>query len=183
MDFVGQIGTEAYVSVNVGSGTVEEAADWLAYMTADQRRPPGHERAANGHPEPYKVKYLGLGNESWGCGGDMRPEYYIDLMKRFARFARNYNPAQQTGRHDAAHRGRADRRRHALYRSGDEGLEPARLELDDRGAVAAQLHAFRNGRLRLPSTEFGEDDYALILQDDAEDGRADRQAFGDHGQI
>src|SRR5678809_1281236 len=81
MDFARQIGSEAYVSVNVGSGTLEEASDWLAYMTADQRSSAGADRAANGHAEPYKVEFLGLGNESWGCGGNMRPQYYTDLMK------------------------------------------------------------------------------------------------------
>ncbi|MDR7114689.1 alpha-L-arabinofuranosidase C-terminal domain-containing protein [Caulobacter sp. BE254] len=96
MDFVDQIGSEAYVSVNIGSGTVEEAAAWVEYMTADPQTTAGKERAANGHPAPYKVKYLGLGNESWSCGGAMRPDYYTDEMKRYARFVRNYNP-KQTG--------------------------------------------------------------------------------------
>lgn len=96
MDFVDQIGSEAYLSVNVGSGTVGEAADWLAYMTADPATTAGKERAANGHPAPYRVKFLGLGNESWGCGGAMRAEHYTDLMKQFSRFVRNYNP-EQTG--------------------------------------------------------------------------------------
>lgn len=96
MDFVEQIGSEAYVSVNLGSGTVQEAAEWVEYMTADPATTAGKERAANGHPAPYKVKYLGLGNESWSCGGAMRPEYYADEMKRYARFVRNYNP-KQTG--------------------------------------------------------------------------------------
>jgi alpha-N-arabinofuranosidase len=102
MDFVSQIGSEAYVSVNVGSGTVEEAADWLAYMTADPATTAGKERVANGHPAPYKVKFVGLGNESWGCGGSMTPEHYVDMMKPFARFVRNYNPAQ-TGANAMSH--------------------------------------------------------------------------------
>ncbi|WP_448664214.1 alpha-N-arabinofuranosidase [Sphingomonas sp. CJ20] len=93
-DFIDQIGSEAYVSVNVGSGTVEEAADWMAYMTADPNTTAGKERAANGHPAPYKVKYLGIGNETWGCGGSMTPDHYVDVMKPFARFVRNFNPAQ-----------------------------------------------------------------------------------------
>ncbi|MET3724405.1 alpha-N-arabinofuranosidase [Sphingomonas trueperi] len=94
MDFADQVGAEAYVSVNVGSGTIQEAADWLAYMTADPSTTAGKERAANGHVAPYKVKWLGLGNESWGCGGSMRPDAYIDLMKRFARFTHNLDPVQ-----------------------------------------------------------------------------------------
>ena len=94
MDFLDQIGADAYVSVNVGSGTPQEAAEWLEYMTAAQATTLEKERAANGHPEPYKIAWLGLGNESWDCGGNMTPEYYLDRMKLFSRFVRNYNPAQ-----------------------------------------------------------------------------------------
>ena len=95
MDFIDQIGSEAYVSVNVGSGTPKEAADWLEYMTAAQPTTLEQERAANGHPAPYKVAYLGLGNESWDCGGNMTPDYYLSQMKIYTRFVRNFNPAQQ----------------------------------------------------------------------------------------
>jgi alpha-L-arabinofuranosidase len=94
MDFAGQIGAEAYVSVNVGSGTVQEADDWLAYMTSTAPSSAAKERAANGHPAPYRVKYLGLGNESWGCGGPFSGVEYVTKMKPFARFVHNQNPEQ-----------------------------------------------------------------------------------------
>lgn len=93
MDFANQIGAEAYVSINVGSGTPGEAAEWLEYMTSASGDGLAAERAANGHPAPYQVAYIGIGNESWGCGGAMRPEFYVDLMKLYARYVRNYNPA------------------------------------------------------------------------------------------
>jgi alpha-N-arabinofuranosidase len=95
MDFVEQIGSEAYLSVNVGSGTPQEAAEWLEYMTAAPETSLGKERAANGHPAPYKVAYLGIGNESWDCGGNMSPDYYLSQLKIYSRFVRNFNPAQQ----------------------------------------------------------------------------------------
>ncbi|HWR17225.1 MAG TPA: alpha-L-arabinofuranosidase C-terminal domain-containing protein [Terriglobales bacterium] len=95
MDFADQIGAEAYISVNVGSGTPAEAADWLEYLTTNQPTQLAKERAANGHPQPYKIKYLGIGNESWDCGGNMTPEYYLDQLKIYSRFVRNFNPAQQ----------------------------------------------------------------------------------------
>ena len=95
MDFIDQIGADAYVSVNVGSGTPHEAADWLEYMTAAQQTTLAKERAANGHPGPYKIARLGLGNESWDCGGNMTPDYYLSQMKIYSRFVRNYNPEQQ----------------------------------------------------------------------------------------
>ena len=95
MDFLDQIGSEAYLSVNVGSGTPQEAAEWLEYMTTAQPTALAKERAANGHPAPYKVAYLGIGNESWDCGGNMTPDYYLSQLKIYSRFVRNFNPAQQ----------------------------------------------------------------------------------------
>ena len=95
MDFVDQIGSEAFLSINVGSGTPQEAAEWLEYLTTSQPTALAKERAANGHPAPYKIRYLGLGNESWDCGGNMTPEYYVRQMTIYSRFVRNFNPAQR----------------------------------------------------------------------------------------
>jgi alpha-L-arabinofuranosidase len=96
MDFIDQIGSTPYVSINVGSGTPEEAAAWLEYMTAAAPTALAKERAANGHPEPYKVGFLGIGNESWDCGGAMTPDYYVSLMKVYSRFVLDMNPAQRS---------------------------------------------------------------------------------------
>ncbi len=95
MDFLDQIGAEMYLSVNVGSGTLQEAADWLEYLTTVQPTTLAKERAANGHPAPYKIAYLGIGNESWDCGGNMTPDYYLSQLKSYSRFVRNFNPEQQ----------------------------------------------------------------------------------------
>ncbi|MBO4849894.1 MAG: alpha-N-arabinofuranosidase [Prevotella sp.] len=85
------IGCEPYISGNVGSGTVEELAKWVEYMTSEDGTPMANLRKANGRDKPWKVKYLGVGNESWGCGGNMRPEYYGDLFRRYAIYCRNYD--------------------------------------------------------------------------------------------
>ena len=95
MDFIDQIGAEAYVSVNLGSGTPREAAEWFEYMTTAQPTTLRQERAANGHPASYKVAYLGVGNESWDCGGNMSPEYYLSQFKIYDHFVRNFNSTQQ----------------------------------------------------------------------------------------
>jgi alpha-L-arabinofuranosidase len=95
MDFADQIGAEAYLSVNVGSGTPAEAADWLEYLTAAQPTALAKERAANGRPAPYKIAILGIGNENWDCGGNMSAEYYLSQLRIYSRFVRNFNPAQQ----------------------------------------------------------------------------------------
>ncbi|KAA6344605.1 Intracellular exo-alpha-L-arabinofuranosidase 2 [termite gut metagenome] len=85
------LGCEPYISGNVGSGTVEELAKWVEYMTSDGDSPMANLRRKNGRNKAWKVKYLGVGNESWGCGGNMRPEYYADLYHRYSTYCRNYN--------------------------------------------------------------------------------------------
>src|SRR5215204_2456253 len=95
MDFIDQIGAEAFLSVNVGSGTAQEAAEWLEYLTTSQQTTLSKERAANGHPTPYKIALLGIGNESWDCGGNMSADYYLSQLKIYSRFVRNFNPVQQ----------------------------------------------------------------------------------------
>lgn len=84
------LGCEPYVSMNVGSGSVEETAKWVEYMTA-QDGPMAKLRKQNGREKPWAVKYIGVGNESWGCGGNMRPEYYADLFRRYSTYCREYN--------------------------------------------------------------------------------------------
>ncbi|WP_291862842.1 alpha-L-arabinofuranosidase C-terminal domain-containing protein [Marinilabilia sp.] len=89
-DFLNQIGSEAFVSANVGSGTVQESADWLEYLTATGSTL-AEERDRNGHPDPYDVEFWGIGNEVWGCGGPFTPQEYITELKKFATFTTNYN--------------------------------------------------------------------------------------------
>ena len=87
MNFAELVGAEAYVSGNVGSATPREMAEWVEYMTS----PAGSlaaEREANGRKEPWKVPFFGLGNELWGCGGSMRPEYAADVTRRYATFVK-----------------------------------------------------------------------------------------------
>lgn len=83
--------TEAYLSANVGSGTPQEFSDWIKYVTHPSGSSPMPDlRAENGREEPWDVKFWGVGNEAWGCGGNMRPEYYADLFRRFSTFATNW---------------------------------------------------------------------------------------------
>lgn len=91
MDFMGQVGGTPFVSVNVGSGSVREADDWMRYMTAPADSAPGKERAANGHAEPWNVPFVGVGNETWGCGGNMTAETYAASFRHYAAFLRNYS--------------------------------------------------------------------------------------------
>ena len=166
MDFVDQIGAEAYVSVNVGSGTPREASEWLEYMTTAQPTTLQKERAANGHPAPYKVPYLGVGNESWDCGGNMSPDYYLSQLKIYSHFVRNYNPAQQ------------NKDQMLKIAVGPGGEEPRYVEWTDTIMKAWQhhqwswdmnglsMHSYTVGSFPpvYKSVGFGEADYSKILQ-------------------
>ena len=81
---------EPYINGNVGSGTVQEMSEWVEYMTFEGVSPMSELRKENGREEPWKVQYFGVGNENWGCGGNMRPEYYADLYRRFQTYVRSY---------------------------------------------------------------------------------------------
>lgn len=90
MRFCELVGCEPYISGNVGSGTVEELSQWIEYMTFDGISPMAELRKNNGREQPWKLKYLGVGNENWGCGGNMTAEYYCDLYRRYATYCREY---------------------------------------------------------------------------------------------
>jgi alpha-L-arabinofuranosidase len=166
MDFVDQIGADAYVSVNVGSGTPREASEWLEYMTTAQPTTLQRERAANGHPSPYKVPYLGIGNESWDCGGNMSPDYYLSQLKIYSHFVRNYNPAQQS------------KDQMLKIAVGPGGEEPRFVEWTETIMKAWQhhrwswemnglsMHSYTVGSFppAYKSVGFGEADYSKILQ-------------------
>ena len=82
---------EPYISGNVGSGSVEEMAKWVEYMTSDAKSTMADLRRSNGRQEPWRVKYFGIGNEAWGCGDNMTPEYYSDLYRRYATYLRDFS--------------------------------------------------------------------------------------------
>jgi len=160
MDFAQQIGTEAYISVNVGSGTVKEAADWMQYMTADAGSAWGQQRAANGHPAPYRVAMLGLGNESWDCGGHMSAAEYGFQLKLYARFVHNWNKAQPMQRVAVGPGG---------PKTGDYTESVMKIWHDnadwDWDLEGMSLHSYTVGKWppSWPATHFGEPDYAKSL--------------------
>jgi alpha-N-arabinofuranosidase len=84
------IGCQPYIAGNVGTGNPEEMKDWVEYLNFNGQSTLSALRAKNGHPEPYKVSFWGVGNESWGCGGLMEPETYATQYRTYALFAKNY---------------------------------------------------------------------------------------------
>jgi alpha-L-arabinofuranosidase len=86
LDLCEQIGAEPYFSGNVGSGTVEELKQWVQYVSTPSGNPMASLRVKNGREQPWKVRFWGIGNEAWGCGGEMRAEHYVDVYRTYVTF-------------------------------------------------------------------------------------------------
>ncbi len=91
MELCRQIGCKTYINGNLGSGTVQEMSEWVEYMTFRGISPMADLRAKNGHEEPWPVDYFGVGNENWGCGGNMTPTYYANEYRRYQTYVRTYD--------------------------------------------------------------------------------------------
>ncbi len=91
LELCAQLGCEPYINGNVGSGEIAEMQEWVEYMTFRGESPMANLRRENGRDEPWAVRYFGIGNENWGCGGNMRAEYYADVYRRYATYVRNYD--------------------------------------------------------------------------------------------
>jgi len=85
------LGAAAYINGNVGSGSPQEMMDWIEYMTSDSDSALANLRRANGRDKPWRIAYFAVGNETWGCGGSMRPEYYADVFRQYATFIKNHS--------------------------------------------------------------------------------------------
>ena len=98
MELCRQLGCKTYINGNVGSGTVQEMSEWVEYMTFDGVSPMAELRKQNGHEAPWTVDYFGVGNENWGCGGNMLPEYYADQFRRYQSYVKNYDPNKKVSK-------------------------------------------------------------------------------------
>lgn len=85
-----QLGCKTYINGNLGSGSVREMSEWIEYMTFEGLSPMAELRAKNGHEEAWKVDYFGVGNENWGCGGNMNPDFYANEYRRYQTYVRDY---------------------------------------------------------------------------------------------
>ncbi|MFX1293879.1 MAG: alpha-L-arabinofuranosidase C-terminal domain-containing protein [Promethearchaeota archaeon] len=94
MLFMNEIGVEPYININYGTGTPEEAAQWVEYMNGDASTEYGALRAENGHFTPYNVKYWGIGNEIYGPWepGYSKPEDYAQHYLEFAEAMKAVDP-------------------------------------------------------------------------------------------
>jgi alpha-N-arabinofuranosidase len=135
-DLAEQLGTEAYVNGNLGTGSAQEMAEWLEYMTADGPSTLAQMRRANGREQPFRVHYFGVGNEAWGCGGHMTPEYYVHLYRQVSTFLK-------------APEGRMP----VLVASGGNGADLAWTEVLSRDVKRA-MDAITHHRYTLPTGQW-----------------------------
>lgn len=151
LDLCDQLGCEPYICANVGSGTVREMQQWVEYLTAPEG-PMADMRRRNGRAEPWAVRMWGVGNENWGCGGSMRPEYYADEYRRYSTYCRNFGV-------------------NTLYKvaCGPSGAnyrwtEVLMREAGDRMSALAPHYYCGSGFTSRSATEFSEEDWFHQLQ-------------------
>lgn len=153
-DLVDLIGADAYINGNLGSGTVQEMADWLEYMTSDAKSTLANLRRQNGHDKPFKIAYFAVGNEAWGCGGNMSPEFYVNRYNQNVTFLRM--PASNRPR---------------IIASGGTGDETTWTEvlgknlIERTDAVSFHYYTLPTGKwdIKGSATGFGEDQWISTL--------------------
>ncbi len=156
MDLVEQLGCEAYICGNVGSGTVQEMMEWVEYLTSDAQSPMANLRRANGHEKAWRVKYFGVGNESWGCGGSMTPEFYADNFRRYNTFVKNYRKDDPVQRIACGSNGKDFNWTEVLMKNAGKNMN------------GLSLHWYTlptgNWKAKGSATEFGEDQWFSTLR-------------------
>lgn len=163
-----RLGAKTYLNVNLGTGTVEEAADWLEYITSPSQSALAQERRANGRERPWKIDYLSIGNETWGCGGRIRPESYADLYTLWATFMKVEGPPPVlivSGSHDG----------NLAY--SDEVLDHPQIGEVSKG-ISVHYYTLPTGDwgVKGKGTGFGEAQWASTMRNTLRmDGLIDRQ--------
>ena len=154
LDFVELIGAEAYVAGNMGSMDPLAMGQWVEYMTSDSQSSLANERRKNGRDKPWKIKYFGVGNESWGCGGNMRPEYSADLHRRYQTFVKA--PREMGMKKVATGANVAD------YNFTDVLMDRARGQMD---AISLHHYTFTTSwESKGPATGFAEPAWASVMK-------------------
>ena len=173
-ELLNQLDAEAYINGNVGSGTVAEMHDWIEYMTLDSTAPMAELRKRHGREQPWKVEFFGVGNESWGCGGNMLPLHYANQYRQYQTYVRQYgeSPVSQDRVRSELGRLRVDGSAHGQGRRAHGRAQPALLH-DPHGRMEREGRCHRVRRLR-------------VVRDpspDAPHGGAHPPAQRNHGQV
>ncbi len=158
LEFAQLIGADAYINGNVGTGSPREMAEWLQYMTSDKATSLTAERARNGHSAPWKIAYFAVGNETWGCGGNMTPDFYVNQFRQAATFLK----APQDARPIVVASGGNDEDTswtEALISKARHDGQP------EMGAISFHYYTIPSGHFQSkgPATGFGEDQWIATV--------------------
>ena len=149
------LGAKTYLAVNVGSGTVQEMSQWVEYITSPSQSTLANERRANGRDQPWKLDYIGVGNEPWGCGGDMNVQYYSDEYRKFALNIKTPKDNTPVKVASGAYGDRYDWTEELMKTSGKF-----------MGAMSFHQYTLPTGKwdVKGPSLAFNENDWAMTLR-------------------
>lgn len=168
MDFVEQLGAQPFISVNLASGSPAEAQAWMQYLTAPPDSAAGRERARNGRAEPWKIPFIGVGNETWGCGGNMTVEYYSDVYRQYASVLKPFGMLIASDANSDDYAWTETLLRRALYRHPPD--VPTTLAYIGRqpqiGMISIHFYTFSGndwGR-KSPAIGFDESDWARSME-------------------
>jgi len=149
------LGAEPYLSGNVGSGTVQELADWVQYANFNGKSPMSDLRTQNGRNQPWKVKFWGIGNEAWGCGGNMKPDYYANEYRKYVTFISDW---ENSGGLMPIASGASD----ADYNWTETLMK--NIPLNMLGGVAMHHYSVIEWNKKGPATNFTEEQYFTIMK-------------------
>jgi alpha-L-arabinofuranosidase len=155
LDMCELLGTQPYLAGNVGSGTVQELTDWVQYVNFEGTSPMSDLRKKNGRDKPWNVTYWGVGNEAWGCGGNMRPEYYANIYRQYATFMTNWTNSTKVSRIASGANGSDYNWTEVLMRDIPHHM----LE-----GVALHHYSVINWNKKGPSTQFTEEQYFATMK-------------------
>jgi alpha-N-arabinofuranosidase len=168
MDFIEQVGAQPYISVNVASGTPAEAQAWMQYLTGPATSGAGQERARNGRTEPWKIPFIGIGNETWGCGGNMTAEYYSDIYRQYVSVLSSYGMMIASDANSDDYAWTETFLTRALYRHPKD--VPTTLAYIGKqsqvGMISVHFYTFSGNDWgkKSPATGFSEDDWAQSME-------------------
>ncbi len=173
LDLCEQLGAEAVICGNVGSGSVQELAQWVEYVNFDGKSPMADLRRANGREKPWNVKFWGIGNENWGCGGQMTPEHYAEEYRQFGTFVRSYGD-NRVFKIACGPSGDNYEWTEVLMREASGGWRPMMSGLDLHYYTNTRRLSRTRGNFRIidrsgprlsrSATEFGEEEWLAMMQ-------------------
>jgi alpha-N-arabinofuranosidase len=149
------LNTEPYLAANVGSGTVQELSDWVQYVSFAGKSPMADLRRQNGREKPWNVRYWGVGNEAWGCGGNMKPEYYADVYRKYATFMTGWSNETKIFRIASGASSDDYKWTETLMKN---------IPLNMLGGVALHHYSVINWSKKGPDVNFSEEQYFQIMK-------------------